>query len=448
MVKTRPRTMKKIIKEQTQPASTAPDKDTKIKNLTRAIELGCFDNLGVTVQGDKPVERENDVVVVVKSNKTQKDYFFKFGPTEEKDPQTGLQQMGEFVTVEAPRTTKLWFCRALQGELAKKPTETPQQKSEDSEEGTVSPNYSFTDFIKATKKSPLDEIPVRDCVWGIKTFFEYSQKRKYADLGELHTAAKEGVEKCVKQKNMEKIIRKNKGNIASMINQLNAMNTRVADQAKYFIQKESRILNSLIKKTLKETKQQKENKIIEQTITKTRIKTILENIEIFQKHSKVKQVKVGFKFLRETAYLNKMGILNEDLASLFRSIYGKSLDNTIQTVSEPLLGSIFTKIGLDEEMKSKVMENLSSKSSQLLANMDECQNLSKFLTDVIVEEFLKKLSVENLVKSDLINSSLQDSVADEKFKETINKKLETQICELFEKFTENAKNLVVRMSAL
>ena len=207
-------------------------------------------------------------------------------------------------------------------------------------------------------------------------------------------------------------------------------------------------LNKLIKKTLTETKENKENKLIEQKLVETRVKFIIENLEKFENYSKVKKVKTGFNFLREASYLNNIGIINEDLASIFQSIYGKSLPNTIETISEPLLNSIFTKIGLMSDLKEKVLENIKSKSSELIANMNDCKNLSKFISDIITEELVKKLNTEKIIQSDIVNSSLMDTINGEIFKQNLNTKLENHICELFNKFTENAKNLVVRMSAL
>jgi hypothetical protein len=41
-----------------------------------------------------------------------------------------------------------------------------------------------------------------------------------------------------------------------------------------------------------------------------------------------------------------------------------------------------------------------------------------------------------------------DTLKNSSFLENLNSKLESSVCELYDKFTENAKNLVVRMSAL
>ena len=120
----------------------------------------------------------------------------------------------------------------------------------------------------------------------------------------------------------------------------------------------------------------------------------------------------------------------------------------VQTCALPILQSIFNKIGLDNEFKNNVIENIKSKGSLLIANMNDCKTLSNFISNSISEELTKKLDTENIVKSDVINSSLLDMINNDNFKANLNTKLENNVCELFDKFTENAKNLVVRMSAL
>jgi hypothetical protein len=58
------------------------------------------------------------------------------------------------------------------------------------------------------------------------------------------------------------------------------------------------------------------------------------------------------------------------------------------------------------------------------------------------------MNTENIIQSDVVNTSLMDTLKNSSFLENLNSKLESSVCELYDKFTENAKNLVVRMSAL
>ena len=207
-------------------------------------------------------------------------------------------------------------------------------------------------------------------------------------------------------------------------------------------------LKKTIKKTIKETKIIKEEKDIKTKILSARLKNILENYSNFENYNETKKIKIGFKFLKETYELKKNEILTENLMDIFKGLYGKSFDTLSGQISEPLLSSIFEKIGLDENLKNNTLNNIKNKMSELISNMSNCQTLSKFISDVVMEEFMKKLDNEKISTSEIINTSLMDAVDDEMFRRNLNTKLEKQICELYDKFTENAKNLVVRMSSL
>jgi hypothetical protein len=80
--------------------------------------------------------------------------------------------------------------------------------------------------------------------------------------------------------------------------------------------------------------------------------------------------------------------------------------------------------------------------------MGNCESLTNFISTSISEELTKKMNSENIIQSDVVNTSLLDTLKNPAFLENLNSKLEDSVCEMYNKFTENAKNLVVRMSAL
>ena len=160
------------------------------------------------------------------------------------------------------------------------------------------------------------------------------------------------------------------------------------------------------------------------------------------------KVKVGFKTLKEIRDVQKLGLITETLGTLFKGIYGSSYENTINSISKPLFDVIFKKIMLDEKLKSSVIQNIQSKTQQLIASMDSCLDLSKFLSDIITEEYAKQLDEEKQTGLNLVQTALMDAVDDEVFRKNLQSKLEVEVCVLYNKFTENAKNLMVRMSAL
>ena len=152
--------------------------------------------------------------------------------------------------------------------------------------------------------------------------------------------------------------------------------------------------------------------------------------------------------MKEIRDIQKLGLVTETLGTLFKGIYCNSFESSINSISEPLFDSIFNKIVLDEELKQAVLQTIQSKTQELIANMDNCLDFSKFLSDIILEEYAKKLDKEKQTNMDVIRTALMDAVDDEMFRKNLQSKLEKEVCVLYDKFTENAKNLMVRMSAL
>jgi hypothetical protein len=232
--------------------------------------------------------------------------------------------------------------------------------------------------------------------------------------------------------------------IFNELKSINPADTRL----KFFRLVENENISKLIKKTLKEFKQVKETKKIEKKIFESRINMVFEGFDKFEKLNQQKKVKTGFKTLKEIREIQKSTLMTETLGSLFKGIYGKSFESSIGSISEPLFNMIFTKISLDEDLKGKIMDNLQSKTEQLIASMDSCLDFSKFLTDIISEEYAKKLDNEKKSGMNVLQSALMDAVDDEMFRKNLQTKIESEVCRLYEKFTENAKNLMVRMNAL
>lgn len=225
---------------------------------------------------------------------------------------------------------------------------------------------------------------------------------------------------------------------------INPADTRL----KFFRIVENENISKLIRKSLVEIKQKRENREIEKNLFESRMKIVFEDFKKFKTLNKNGKLKTSFKTLKEVREIQKLGFVNETLGTLFKGIYGKSFDSSIGTISEPLFNMIFSKISLDDELKNNVLNNLQSKTQQLVASMDSCFDLSKFLTDIITEEYAKKLDTEKQSGLNVIQAALMDAVDDEMFRKNLQTKIESEVCVLYEKFTENAKNLMVRMNAL
>lgn len=438
-----------ILKEET------IDKQTKTKNLNRAMELGCFDSLDLTINPETAQEKDGDVVLFAKGNESKADWRITFEPDVNNKDGRGLQQLGKIVKTLDPKEFHIWTCRALQSELSKQPqnqTNTVGGNTNQKDEGEELIDPTLRDALNAAKNSPLQEIKVKDCVAAIKLFYQYSKNAPGPDLGQFHEVVKNSVSKCARQENMKKLNRKTKQEINTMLQTIANYAQKDKDKGKYKIVNlpliENKNLNLLVKDVLTETKRLKENRLILGKICESRLKIVLENMNDFENMGRVKKIKFGFRFLKESSELLELGLIKENLTDIFQNLYGKSMEGMIGAISEPLLISLLTKIGLDEDLKNKVLTNIQSKGTEIIPSMGDCKSLTNFISAAISEELTKKMNTENIIQSDVVNTTLMDTLKNSSFLENLNSKLESSVCELYDKFTENAKNLVVRMSAL
>jgi chemotaxis protein CheY-P-specific phosphatase CheC len=102
-------------------------------------------------------------------------------------------------------------------------------------------------------------------------------------------------------------------------------------------------LNKEIKKALVEAKEQKERRLIEESLIKSKIMMICEseeNIKNFDSLTKTKQRKIANAILTEII-LSDDELLNEGLWDAITSLFGSSFSGLAQMIGEPIVNSIF-----------------------------------------------------------------------------------------------------------
>lgn len=206
-------------------------------------------------------------------------------------------------------------------------------------------------------------------------------------------------------------------------------------------------LSRLVGRVLREEKEKKTNKIIETKIIESRLKFILEDTKQMAKLTKPQRIKKSFNFLTELNQVEKLGLVNENLTDTFKQIFGKSLDSMVGNVSEPLLNSVFIKVSLPDDVKNQVLNKIKEKTQELIKNMDTCDNLAKFLSTEVSEVLAENMKNKNIFNSELVNSAMADALTDESFKQRLAEKMKSQVCELFDKFSSNAQNLVTKLTS-
>ena len=297
-------------------------------------------------------------------------------------------------------------------------------------------------YKRNTGKSQFTPEKGGDCRKNIEILHDLFQKRRVEDedyVKEVHKI----VQNCVNQRDF--VLRPD---LRKKINDLANINTYDREIGKlkiYLPQRES--VNKLIKKTLVETKERKNNQIIENKLVESRLKFIIEDVAVFKKKSKQTKIKEGFKFLRETSYLKSIGMLNENLSDIFKQMFGNSFESVLGTVSDPFVGSILNKLSIPQEIKTSVLDTIKQRANELMAHMDTCENLSKFISDIVSEITVAKMTTKNITGSQFLDSAIVDTMGDDVFKTKLSEKIKEEVCLLFNKYAENAKNLVTKLTS-
>jgi hypothetical protein len=297
-------------------------------------------------------------------------------------------------------------------------------------------------YKRNTGKSQFKPEEGGDCRKNIEILHDLFQKRRVEDEDYVKAIHKI-VQNCVNQRDftLRPDLRKKINDLAN----INTYDREIGKLKIYLPQRES--VNRLIKKTLIETKERKNNQIIENKLVESRLKFIIEDVSVFNKRSKQVKIKEGFKFLRETSYLKSMGMLNENLSDIFKQMFGNSFENILGTVSDPFVGSILNKLSIPQEIKTSVLDTIKQRANELLAHMDTCENLSKFISDIVSEITVLKMTAKNITGSQVLDSAIVDTMGDDVFKTKLSEKIEEEVCLLFNKYAENAKNLVTKLTS-
>ncbi len=297
-------------------------------------------------------------------------------------------------------------------------------------------------YKRNTEKSQFTPEQGGDCRKNIEILHDLYQKRRVED-DDYVTQVVKIVQNCVNQRDftLRPDLRKKINDLAN----INTYDREIGKLKIYLPQRES--INKLIKKTLVETKEKKNNRVIENKLVESRLKFIIEDISVFNKKTKQVKIKEGFKFLRETAYLKNIGMLNENLSDVFKQMFGNSFENMLSTVSDPFVGSILNKLSIPQEIKVSVLETIKQRANELLSNMDSCENLSKFISDIVSEITMTKMTSKNITGSQFLDSAIVDTIGDDVFKTKLSEKITEEVCMLFNKYAENAKNLVTKLTS-
>ena len=213
-------------------------------------------------------------------------------------------------------------------------------------------------------------------------------------------------------------------------------------------------LKNEIRKTLVETKKNKENKIIESKIVKSRINAILESTPDFKSFKKLpfeRQWEIGVPLMQEIAYLKELGVDDDLLITeggiwdLLGSIFGTGMSAGSETIFEALLSSLLKKLGFTGFIADAVVFFFSRHPSKIFESFKDCNALSKNLAQAITEAYIIKLQREYNVSGkgmDFIRNALMETLENSDFGAKLADQFAQFVCGFYDTIAGKGKEVM------
>jgi len=213
-------------------------------------------------------------------------------------------------------------------------------------------------------------------------------------------------------------------------------------------------LNKEIKKALVEAKEQKERRLIEESLIKSKIMMICEseeNIKNFDSLTKTKQRKIANAILTEII-LSDDELLNEGLMDILSSLFGSSFSGLAQMIGEPIVNSILGALGMEDGYFKSVMISFFTKNWGRLAKAlrGDCKELTGLVAESLVEGMVIQLANSKGMTGagyTFLRNTLEDAIHSTSFIQGLENSLESTVCGLLNKFTGKATEVASKLKA-
>jgi hypothetical protein len=207
------------------------------------------------------------------------------------------------------------------------------------------------------------------------------------------------------------------------------------------------MLDKQIKKVLLETKEKKEKQLIEENLVRSRILMIVEsedNIKNFNNLPKEKQEKIAYSLIHEIKFLGENDLLNEQLMGVLDKLFGSSMSGIAQSIAEPLIDSLLSKIGLSGFFKDFLTSFLATDPRRLLLALKDCRELTKLVVEGLVEAVVislqRKTGLEGRGYS-FIRNALGSTIRGTQFSTNLENQLSDIVCSVFNGFNKKASRV-------
>jgi len=214
------------------------------------------------------------------------------------------------------------------------------------------------------------------------------------------------------------------------------------------------MLEKQIKKAILEAKDNKEKTLIEENLVRSRILMIVEsktNIKNFHKLPKKKQEKIAYSLLEEISFLGENNILNEQLMDVLGKIFGNSLSGIVQTIVEPLVGSLLGKLGLGGFFKDFLTSFIVSKPQRLALALKDCKELTKLIAEALSEALVMMLQKQTGLEGQgysFMRNALGDTIKETVFISNLENQLSKIVCGVFDGFNKKAADVYTKVKSV
>lgn len=214
-------------------------------------------------------------------------------------------------------------------------------------------------------------------------------------------------------------------------------------------------LKKEIRKTLVETKRNKENKIIESKIVKSRLNAILESTPDFKSFKKLpfeRQWEIGVPLMQEIAYLKELGVDDDLLISeekgiwdLLGSIFGTGISSGAETIFEAMLSSLLKKLGLSGFIADAIIFFFARNPSRIFESFKDCRALAKNIGQAITEAYIVKLQRQYNITGggmDFIRNALMETLESSDFGAKLADQFAEFVCGFFNTVAGKGKEVM------
>ena len=219
--------------------------------------------------------------------------------------------------------------------------------------------------------------------------------------------------------------------------------------------KKNIMLKKDIRRALIETKEKKENLLIEEKIIKSRMMMIFENgsnIRNIKSLPIKKRNQISLSLIQELHYLNENELLNEDFMDILKSLFGKAFGGVIETAAEPLVNSVLTAVGFKSNgfFKKFIISFLTSRPSELIKAFGDCRTMTKLLIESFLEGIVMMIQQDMEMGGfmyDAVRNTLGGMIKEVSIVSKLEVTISGKVCEMFNKFTGKAEDVAEKLKS-